>query len=705
MKILRKKARILPAKKPLVALFTFVLLSLVLMPTRRTLAETGSITVNAQKVVRLRPFGVGGTNIANHKDGVNFVNGKNGINFQTDAQMAKLPLIRVLAYPDDRSPIDIDFSDTKVKAILSSSAQPLFGSYIGSSVDSNQPTGSSVSPYYNLDGTTVNGTLATNIVYMVKRYMAPPYNLQQQYWEIGNEPNTKIDGYATPQIYSQIFNSVHTALVTAGLRDHVILMGPVLSSGYNGNYLDAFMAHSGQYVDIIDYHNYTGAGNDLALLNTPHKFDIFYDALRHFDVNAGLSIFASDQANADYGDAALLYRMDRVPFGRPNVGTALTEHNGYTQPQGGHDVHSIASGLYNLAVTHFMLYNPRGQVDNSFVYDQVCNDQGYAHYDCNNQRDYSWYALYIRNNYTGPFVLEQSTTGNLNGSNNSSGNPYLFVTATRDDSYMYVEVINRNTNAPIKDPVVLNGVHIAGNATVYTMANNILPNPGNGKVYGVSNNFTYTFPAESATIFQIPITPLTDFVVTATAVSQMVNPGHTTTYMVTSTPTGGFAGDVSLSVSGLPPQSSASFSAPTVQGAGNSIMSVVTNPTTPNGDYPLTVAGTTSNGVLHNYKVMLRVATPEFDLSSDKSVSVGTGKSATIQTTVVPKGGFADIVNFSVSGLPGGVTLDPATLDSGGPLKLTFRASTAVAPGSYPVTINASSTTLQHSSQVMLKVF
>lgn len=708
------KVCVLKPRKPTAVLFAIVVFFLILMAgngnTSQTIRgistpEIASITVNAQNVVRLRPFGVGGTNITNHSYGVNFVNGKNGIDFQADAHVAKLPLIRVFAYPDNRSTNGIDFFDSKVNAVLSSGAQPLLGTYIGSSVNSHQPTGSSVGPYYNLDGTRSNGTVATNVVYMVKHYMAPPYNLQKQYWEIGNEPNIDIDSYATPQLYSQIFNSVHSALVAAGVRDNVILMGPVLSGGYpDGNYFDAFMAHSGQYVDIIDYHAYSGAENDSGLLNTPQQFDNYFDVFRPFDFNAGLNIIASDQANADYGDAPLLYRMDRVPFGRPNVGTALTEHNGYTKPPGGNDVHGIASGLYNLAITHFMLYNPRGLVDMSFMYDQVCDYQTFGHYDCNNQRNYSWYALYIRNNYTGPFVLEQFTTGNLNtGVNNSSGNPYLFVTATRDDSYMYLEVINRNTSAPITVPVTLNGVGITLDATLYTMAGGIFPDASNGTPYTVRNNFTYTFPAESATIFKIPIAPPTDFVVTATAVSQMVNPGNTTTYTVTSTPTGGFVGDVSFSVSGLPPQSSASFSAPTVTGKSGNVMSVTTDVTTPNGDYPLTITGT-SNGVLHTYAVMLRVATPDFDFVSNNSVSVGTGSSATLQTTVVPKGGFASIVNFSVGGLPSGVTLDPATLDSGGPIKLRFRADTTVAPGSYPITITASSDTLSHTNPATLTV-
>ena len=93
-------------------------------------------------------------------------------------------------------PTGLNFFDTRIKAILGTGAQPLQECYIGDSVDSHQPTGDSVGPYYNLDGTRVDGTVATNIVYMVKHYMAPPYNLQQQYWEIGNEPNIKIDSHA-----------------------------------------------------------------------------------------------------------------------------------------------------------------------------------------------------------------------------------------------------------------------------------------------------------------------------------------------------------------------------------------------------------------------------------------------------------------------------------------------------------------------------
>ena len=699
----------LKARKHLVVLFTLVVLFVVLMPLRATLApagKTGSITVNAQNVVRLRPPGVGGTNITAHSYNQNILNGKNGIDFQADARLAKVPLIRVNSYPDNRSTTGLDFFDTRINAILGTGAQPIQECYIGGSVDSHQPTGSSAGPYYNLDGTTDNGTVATNIVYMVKHYMAPPYNLQQQYWEIGNEPNIKIDSLATPQVYSQIFNSVHEALVAAGVRDNVTLMGPVVVSNYpafrDQNFFDAFMAHSAQEVDIIDYHSFSGSRDDSGLLNIPHYLDNLFNVFRPFDASVSINKVTGDQANADYGDAALLYRMDRVPFTRPNVGTAITEHGGFTKsPTGGNDVHhGIASGLYNLAITHFLLYNPRVRADASFVFDQVCDDQAFGHYNCKNQRDYSWYALYIRNNYTGPFVLEQSTTGNPN----KWGNPYLLVTATRDDSYVYVEVINRNTSAPITVPVVLNDITITGQATLYTMADGIYPNASNGRSYPVANNFTYTFPAESATIFQIPIAPPTDFVITATAVSQMVNPGNATTYTVTATPTGGFADDISFSVSGLPPQSTASFDAPTVRGNGKSIMRVSTNRTTPNGDYALTITGS-SNGVLHNYEVRLRVATPDFDFVSADSVSVARGSSAALQTAIIPTGGFAGKVNFSVSGLPSGATLEPTTLDSGGGATLVFHIDTTVALGSYPISITASSGNLSYTNKVELTVF
>ena len=666
------------------------------------LGQSTGITVNAQTVVKLRGTMIGGTNTSNHSYSTNFVNGENGINFQADAAVAKLPLIRVGTYPDDRSTGSITFCDQRIQAVINSGAQPLLQAYIGATPADNAPQGASAGPYYNTDGTTVNGTVATNVVYMVQRYTAAPYNLTKIYYEIGNEPNISIDGFVTPQAYSQIFNSVDAALTAAGIRNKVFLMGPVLSGGSypNGNYADVLMAHSGYALDIMDYHDYSNS-DDNGLLNAPHKFDLLFDFARPIVLNTGQNF--SDYAESDYGDAALLYRMDRAVLPK-NVTVAITEHNGTvsTVPAAQGQSHGIGSGLYNLGITHFLLYNPRGQADTSFVFDQVCTDTGYAHYDCNNQRDYSWYALYIRNNFTGPYVLSQSTTGNLN----PSGFPSLLVSATRDDSYLYLEVINRNVTTALSVPVTLNGTTVTGPATIYQMSNGQFPNVPINTSYTVTSPFTYSFPAESATIFKIPIHVSSDFVLTAGAPTQVAVPGSSITYAVTSTPSAGFVSPVTLSVTGLPTGATASFSPTSFStGSGTSTLTVTTTASVAAGLYPLTVTGTGPS--THTFNVNLRVSPATFDFISNTTVSIGNGATLNSPITVVPEGGFSQMVNLAVTGLPAGVTVNPLSLDAGGESNVVFNAATSAPPGTYNINFVATSAdgTITHTVPATLTVF
>jgi subtilisin family serine protease len=79
----------------------------------------------------------------------------------------------------------------------------------------------------------------------------------------------------------------------------------------------------------------------------------------------------------------------------------------------------------------------------------------------------------------------------------------------------------------------------------------------------------------------------------ATPSHQAVSAGGATSYAVTITPTGGFAGSVSLSVSGLPSGASASFAPNPVdlRAGTSSTLSVATSPTTSAGQYTLTLTG------------------------------------------------------------------------------------------------------------------
>ena len=196
--------------------------------------------------------------------------------------------------------------------------------------------------------------------------------------------------------------------------------------------------------------------------------------------------------------AALLAKMKQIKFARPDVGVGITEHNTtYFQ-------HQIASGLWNLALTHYYLYNPFGRITTAFVFDSYGRQQGgFGLYNDNKQKDYSYWAAWINGNLRGSKVLAQKTTGNLD----KNGRPYLLVTATKDSANMYVEVINRSVTE-ISNHVFLKGAHVAGKPKLFTMADGVLPQ--NGKtMHSLGTSFDYAFPPMSASIFKFPLSSST----------------------------------------------------------------------------------------------------------------------------------------------------------------------------------------------------
>ena len=76
----------------------------------------------------------------------------------------------------------------------------------------------------------------------------------------------------------------------------------------------------------------------------------------------------------------------------------------------------------------------------------------------------------------------------------------------------------------------------------------------------------------------------------------VVKRGRTDSYNVTVTPSGGFNETVSLSVSGLPPSTTASFSPNFLNGGGTSTLTITTaNPATPKGTFTLTITATSGS--------------------------------------------------------------------------------------------------------------
>jgi hypothetical protein len=204
-----------------------------------------------------------------------------------------------------------------------------------------------------------------------------------------------------------------------------------------------------------------------------------------------------------------------------------------------------------------------------------------------------------------------------------------------------------------------------------------------------------------------------DFSVSASPASQTVVQGSSTSYTVTVTPSGGFAGNVSLSATGLPSNAAATFSPTSItSGSGSSTMSVTTSASTPAGSYTLTVTGTsTSPNLTHSTTVTLVVnsaGSPDFSISatpSSQTVTQGTGTSYT--ATVTASGGFTGSVSLTAAGLPSGATatFSPASITGGsGSSTMNVTTTTSTVAGSYTLTITGTSGSLTHSTTVTLVV-
>ena len=98
---------------------------------------------------------------------------------------------------------------------------------------------------------------------------------------------------------------------------------------------------------------------------------------------------------------------------------------------------------------------------------------------------------------------------------------------------------------------------------------------------------------------------------------------------------------------------------------------------------------------------------PDFSLSaSPASRTVASGSGTTFTASVTANTGFTGTVSLSVGGLPAGATasFSPASISTSGSSTLSVSTSTSTPPGSYPLTITATSGSLVHTAGVTLVV-
>ncbi len=202
------------------------------------------------------------------------------------------------------------------------------------------------------------------------------------------------------------------------------------------------------------------------------------------------------------------------------------------------------------------------------------------------------------------------------------------------------------------------------------------------------------------------VTPATGPGFTISAPStKTIRLGDFATYLVTETPSGGFAGAVTLSVTGLPPAATSGFK--TNPFTGSSAMYIITHAATPLGTFPLTITGT-SGSITHSINVSLVITAHgpvDFALSATPpSQTVTQGNSAVYTVTETPAGGFAGSVTLVAVNVPAGATATFATNPFTGSTTMTVATTGATPLGTYQIAIGAYSGSLLHTTPVSLKV-
>ena len=195
-----------------------------------------------------------------------------------------------------------------------------------------------------------------------------------------------------------------------------------------------------------------------------------------------------------------------------------------------------------------------------------------------------------------------------------------------------------------------------------------------------------------------------DFSMSVAPASQTVVVGNGTSYTVSITPAGGFSGQVTLSIDGLPGGATGTFTPNPA--TGSSTLAVTTVTTTPTGTYPLTIRGV-SGPLSHSAPATLVVnSAPDFSLSATPaSASVGGSvTSTTYSVRITPINGFNSPVMLSASGpligALGTFSPNPATASS----TLTVSIMSTTPAGTHTLTLTGTSGSLSHSTTVTLVV-
>ena len=212
-------------------------------------------------------------------------------------------------------------------------------------------------------------------------------------------------------------------------------------------------------------------------------------------------------------------------------------------------------------------------------------------------------------------------------------------------------------------------------------------------ITGTSGNITSSIT--------VPLTIHTPSFTLYTPNQVSIGQGTTTTSYLSINALYGFNGNVTLSASGLPNGVTASFSPnPTTN---YTTLTLTATSTATVGTSTVTITGT-SGTLTASATLTLGVYAPTFTISGGGSVSLGQGSTTTAYLNVYSQYGFNGAVNFSVSGVPAGVTASFAPNPTSNSTTLTLTAASTAAIGQSTLTVTGTSGSQSATTTLQLNV-
>jgi hypothetical protein len=209
-----------------------------------------------------------------------------------------------------------------------------------------------------------------------------------------------------------------------------------------------------------------------------------------------------------------------------------------------------------------------------------------------------------------------------------------------------------------------------------------------GSLNGHGPASTYMTDAKIGTTYA-DVNPLGggSFTMTTTPSQQFVAPSGSANYAITNAPLNGFATNITFIASGLPSGATASFNPPGVTNQGTTTMTINTAGSTPFGNYPISIIG---SSVLYTNTNVVTFTVSGFTLSvSPSPAPVLAGNSTNLTVTLTTNSYFSGSVSFMLTGLPSGASysVNPPSLSQSGTTTLTISTTTNTAQGSYPLAL------------------